>query len=738
MVLMLAGSGARAASSPTFKVPTLHREAGTLPRDLATADFNLDGAQDVAVANLGPDAFKGGITVLLGNGGGELGTEVTTGLGTNNGASQAAVGEFDGDGKPDVAVLTGTTGGPGPVRILLGKGNGGFTLGQQLSTTGSGTVLSAELTGDTKQDVVFVSGSVAQVKLFTGVGNGTFSGPTTFNQTWDAYDAELADADGDGDLDIIGASGGPVWIMLNLGGGSFGQQVYQFADDLSGWQLAAADFNGDAKADVAVLDASGGHVQIGLGTGDGHMQPYKVYSDVSFQTSEVAAADWTGDGKVDLVVNNEYSSPSNIAVLMKGKGTGAFSGFTYWTTGNQDPTPVELNGDGRIDLVAFSEDPGQVYATLNAGRGRLLAPQSTLGKAIGTPTSGDVNGDGRTDLVMVAEVLPGPGQLEANVFTHLGQAGGRFGSAIVSAIRDVETMEGAGEVALGDVDEDGALDLVVGAVHLYPKPSNLWVMLGDGTGSFAGLQEFSTGDSWTSNESIGLADVTGDGHLDVIGRNGSQIAVLPGTGTGSFGPAILSGSVTSGLTQILVSDFTGDGTLDLVLVIRTGGEDFGSGELRLHEGHGNSTFTFVQTVAFDGNPGGAQVADLNGDGRSEVAVTGTMGSNGGRTGLRVSLNSGSRLGAITFYPFAPYPYGDLDAADYDLDGDIDLAGSGLDALAIALNAGDGTFPAVAEYVSPQSAVRLAGDFTGDERPDLLSMNATNKPLFSLYVNTTGG
>jgi hypothetical protein len=732
---LLPGRTAWAAAPPRFAVPFLARGSATLPNDLLSADFNGDRFADVAVANLGPDAFKGGVTVRLGNGAGKLGAEINTNLGPMNGASELASGDFNEDSKMDLAALTGTTGGEGPIRILLGTGSGTFTLGQELPG-GAGFILAGELTGDAHLDVLLIFEKIAQIKLFAGLGNGSFASPQTFDVAWDSFDGELVDVEGDGDLDIVGASGGPIWAMLNLGGGNFSDQVYQFSDNLSGWQLATGDFNADGKTDVGVLNASGGDVMIGLGEGDGHFTPFRVYQDISFQTSEIAAADWTGDGRIDLVVNNEYFDVSNIVVRMKGTGTGEFSSFTYWTTGNEDPTPVQLNADGKMDLLTFSQDPSQVYATMGTGVS-FLAPPATVAKAIGPAAAKDANGDGKQDLVMVAVTLPQPGELEANVYTHLNLGLGRFGSAIVSPIRDVETMEGPGEIVLADVNEDGKQDLVVGAVHLFPKPSNIWVMLGDGTGAFSGLKEYSTGDVHASNESIGVADVTDDGHLDIVGRTSAQVAVLPGTGAGSFGPAIPSGNTSAGQVGTLVADFTGDAILDVVTVVRTGGEDFGSGDLRLNKGIGDGTFSHIQTRSYDGNPGGSQVGDLNGDGKADVAVTGTRGSNGGRNGLRVSLNNGNALGPIVFYSFPPFPIEDLDAADYDTDGDFDLAGTGNDSLVIALNNGGGVFDTYAEYISPANASHVAGDFNGDTKPDILSFNPTNLPLFSLYAEAIG-
>jgi hypothetical protein len=200
--------------------------------------------------------------------------------------------------------------------------------------------------------------------------------------------------------------------------------------------------------------------------------------------------------------------------------------------------------------------------------------------------------------------------------------------------------------------------------------------------------------------------------------------------------AIPSGSSSPSHTNLLLSDFTLDGILDLVAVIRTGGEDFGSGELRLEKGNGDGTFTLIQTSTFDGNPNDAEVADFNNDSRPDVAVTGTRGSNGGRTGLRVALNAAGAFAPIVFYQHPPFPYGDIEVADFDLDGDIDIVGVGFGTMAIALNNGAGSFPSTFDMVAPSFSGLVGGDFTGDNKTDLVVLNPTNVSQFSLYVNAT--
>ena len=343
--------------------------------------------------------------VLLGDGAGNLGAPIDTALGTHIGAQDIATGDFNEDGKLDAVVQSGSTGGAGSIMVLLGNGAGGFTIGQQLSG-GNGHVVAGDITNDGNADILFAYENGAQtLKLYKGKGDGTFQAVVNLEKWWDAMEMELHDMDGDGDLDVVGVSA-LLWVMFNQGGGAFSDQHTTWETLLD---MTVADFDGDGTLDVAGSTGSTGTIEIAIGNGDGTFTMGETLDEIAFASGAIASGDFTGDGKVDLVTANEYAGESRITMLIKGNGDGTFGSRTFWSTGNEDPTPVDLNDDGKLDLVAYSPDPGLVYATLNAGKGKFKAPQSVEAAVVREPVTADINGDGKPDVVTMAIGIEGDG-----------------------------------------------------------------------------------------------------------------------------------------------------------------------------------------------------------------------------------------------------------------------------------------------------------------------------------------
>jgi len=211
---------------------------------VAVADFNLDGNLDIAAA----DSADGNTIILLGDGHGGFGAPITS-TGTSGGAM--AVGDFNGDGIPDLAVAA-----PTQLNILLGDGAGGFTnVNQYPFGPGDPTaVVAAYFNRDGHVDLaVSTVNNSPHVAIFLGSGTGSFaaSTPVPFNA---AFGIVAVDIDGDGSVDLAGASSeGDVPIARGNGRGRFGGvRLYPLivpkGPDPMG--ITTGDFNGDGLADL--------------------------------------------------------------------------------------------------------------------------------------------------------------------------------------------------------------------------------------------------------------------------------------------------------------------------------------------------------------------------------------------------------------------------------------------------------------------------------------------------------
>ena len=269
--------------------------AGTNPSALAVGDFNGDGKLDLAVANEG----SGNVSILLGNGNGTFQAAVDYGAGSN--PSSVAVGDFRGDGKLDLVVAND---GSNNVSILLGNGDGTF---QAAVNYGAGSTLFAVAVGD-------------------------FNG------------------DGKLDLAVADAVSDYVSVLLGNGDGTFKTAV-QYVAGLEPIAVAVADFNGDGKLDLAVANDEGNSVSILLGKGNGTFQAAVNYGTGT--PGSVAVGDFNGDGKLDLVVVGGVNSDNvSVVALLLGNGDGTFQAAVNYGTGADTSVAVgDFNGDGRLDLA---------------------------------------------------------------------------------------------------------------------------------------------------------------------------------------------------------------------------------------------------------------------------------------------------------------------------------------------------------------------------------------------------
>ena len=351
------GVGAvQAQGQVSFSGPT-DFTAGSLPASVAVGDFNGDTRPDLAVANQNSD----NVSVLLGNGAG--GFLAATNFPAGDEATSVALGDFNRDTKQDLAVANT---GSNNVSSLLGNGSGGFSSPTNFGAgAGSFSVAVGEFNGDAKQDLAVANQGSDNVSILLGNGSGGFSSPTNFGAGDAPFSVAVGDFNGDAKQDLIVANQGSdnVSILLGNGSGGFAAPT-NFAAGGGAVSVAVGSFNGDAKPDLAVATVNPQTVSILLGNGSGGFSaPTSFLAGASPRS--VAVGDIDGDAKQDLAVVSNILS-GNVSILL-GNGSGGFSTPTNFSAGAspQSVAVGNFNGDVRPDLAVANGSSGNVSILLN-------------------------------------------------------------------------------------------------------------------------------------------------------------------------------------------------------------------------------------------------------------------------------------------------------------------------------------------------------------------------------------
>lgn len=314
------------------------------------------------------------------------------------------IADFNGDSKPDMAVLNGNW---GPIDILLGNGNGTFTKATSIYTDNyarSMVVCSGDFNGDGNIDLVTANSgtNINTVSVFLGNGNGTFAARKDFPVNT-PYSVTVGDFDGDGKADLATANyfAQTISVLKGNGDGTFAAKVdYSMGSNSYPNSIVVGEFNGDGISDIAVVKYANSLVGIFIGDGNGGFTPGADYV-IGNSSNSVAIGDFNGDGKADLVTSN-YGS-NTVSILM-GNGNGTFAAKVDYPAGNS-PCSVSIgdfNGDGKLDLVIPN---GLFEKTINILMGNgdgTFAAKITMDLGA-TPTfvaPGDFNCDGKTDMAV--------------------------------------------------------------------------------------------------------------------------------------------------------------------------------------------------------------------------------------------------------------------------------------------------------------------------------------------------
>ncbi|HET9251330.1 MAG TPA: VCBS repeat-containing protein, partial [Candidatus Eisenbacteria bacterium] len=716
-VCVMLGTGTGSFGPPVSGTNLAIRNSEWWGRGLVLADVNQDGWTDV----LAPGSDSSGepkIAVLLGSAAGLTTLVLHAATPPSPYATNGmAVGDLTGDFILDV-VAVGSFG----ATLLQGNGSGGFSYVKHL-LPGGDEVLHAvivDLNGDDLMDVVLSQSGAAgpHILSFVATGGGNFLAPEsyslgaldafelgdldldgkldlvatgisdpwvrvlrgdgdgTFQEDDDLYapahqwtgDLRLVDVNGNGRLDLVGASPYPldnrlhtISLILDDGAGGFSEpQITPFSSSV--FYQALADFDKNGTLDVAVAKSSG--IGIGLGQGDGTF--VEVPGGPASGASTIVTGDWNWDGRPDIAFQS---------------GTSIEFHYTLYTFGFLNFTPAfgmpgqtlhrrsvaDMNRDGRPDLVVTDVNVVRVHTQNEDGTYFPNAPQNVIGD-VRSLAPGDWNRDGITDVVVTTT---------SGALLLLGNGDGTLGPPkLVSPASRIYA-----DLCIGDFNRDGRPDLAMLEAKCGQSGTRgIDVLLGDGAGGFLGAPSVPTLEQ--NGYRLESWDVNVDGYPDLVASGLPDPALDPwpfddpppasvevhlGEGTGRFDPPLAyslgqpHSSSSNPTPHFAVGDVNRDGEPDIVSV------------------HDVSVRSLLETPPDFGNALGPRVdyptsagtrriaaGDLNRDGILDVVTASTSNLASVRLGTRPGT-----LGPATTVTqsFAAL---EVDLADVNRDGKLDL------------------------------------------------------------------
>ncbi|MGH9308587.1 MAG: FG-GAP-like repeat-containing protein [Vicinamibacterales bacterium] len=642
-------------------------------RAIATADFDRNGWPDVAHANFGRNT----VTVLLNRIAGATGLRAAIEQPVGAGPFDMTTADFNLDGAADLAVANADG---HSLSILIGRGDGRFTRTDVAAPGGPRGVASADMNRDGRADLVYTGFTGNRVQVLLGDGRGGFvAGAALAGFASHPQGVAAADFNRDGTRDLAvtyaSARGGLAIVSMDRSG----RPTASLIPGPANLNLAVAgDFNRDGWLDVAAASTANNAVEIFVGSGSG-MRHAASYS-TGGSPRGMRAVDINHDGRLDLVTANRNADTVSIFV---GSGTSAFDRIDLPAGGgSRDVVAADFNQDGRLDLATGNQDEATTTVLFNDtdfvraayvfSRARVPTHENF---STARPATGDLNHNGIPDVIADSYVLLDRATLrvlEGNIIDAFGDLNGDGHIDLIAAEYEsaprVWTNDGRGtftpgdvvpapasrqSIDLADMNGDGALDLVVSSYDFSSAIGTVEILLRRSDGAWASASRTSV-PSWTL--SVDAVDLNMDGRLDLLTTyyQPARLDVFFGDGAGRIA-APRSYALPEYGNGVAAGDVNHDGAVDVVV----GGWE----HLSVFTGSRAGQLTAAGSIDSEGfDP---KLADMNMDGHLDIVAASTFifaGAGDGTFGVPEKFDT------LAFYTAV---------ADYDVDGLPDLVSEGI-------------------------------------------------------------
>jgi hypothetical protein len=481
--------------------------------------------------------------------------------------------------------------------------------------------------------------------------------------------------------------------------------------------MNSADFNKDGKLDLVWQDSSF-TLHILLGNGDGSFRTGQSIPLPTGIGGAITIADFNHDGKLDLLVGG--GAPQGQIGVFLGNGDGTFQPilYSYFQAGGTNYATVvsfgvaDFNGDGDLDLIATDALNDVIYVLLGNGTGSFTL-KDTLPEngGAGQIFVADLNGDGHQDFVI-------HGNLGASATVFLGNGDGTFQPGVT-----YHGPDNISSLLLFDIEGDGHPDMVI-----LDFAGGIDILHGNPDGTFAPVPVGGIGNTG-GMQLMAIADLNGDGILDIAGLSELGVNILLGTGNLKYKPPV--SYIAGGDNGVFVTgDFNNDGRLDFAIAA--------PGGIAIFLDRPDGTLNSANTYNVNEPATGVAIADFNGDHIPDIAVGVAapnprilLGKGDGTFEITSDTNSGaSGSTSVTT----------IHTGDFDGDGRADLILGGNNSNGeVFYGNGDGTFTAPLDlhgYSVVGFSQTVVADFNRDHRSDAVITNYNSLDILLGQANRT--